>query len=93
MKSPIFALLKKANEMGSDYKYIERVSNTRLAEMLAEHNKWRRGMEPPYDKGWAQPPFEARELGAIIDEAARRLKASDRHEPKTPFFNDEKFNV
>lgn len=76
-----------------DYKYIETVSNTRLAEMIIEHNKWRRGMEHPYDNLGAKPPFEARELGAILDEAARRLKASDRSEPRKQFFNDEAFDI
>lgn len=76
-----------------DYKYIETVSNTRLAEMITEHNKWRRGIEPPYDKTGAEAPFDPHELGAILDEAARRLKASDRQEPRQPFFNEEQFNV
>ena len=74
-----------------DYKYIEKVSNTRLAEMITEHNKWRKGIEPPYDDLGAKPPFEPKELGAILDEAARRLKASDRK--VAPHFNDESFNI
>lgn len=33
------------------------------------------------------------EWNEIRNEAARRLKASDRQEPRRPFFNDEEFNV
>ena len=33
------------------------------------------------------------EWNEIRNEAARRLKASDRKEPRQPFFNDEQFNV
>lgn len=33
------------------------------------------------------------EWDEIRNEAARRLKASDRSEPRKPFFNDEQFNV
>ena len=33
------------------------------------------------------------EWNEIRNEAARRLKASDRQEKRQPFFNDESFNV
>ena len=38
---------------------------------------------PPYTMEWEE----------IRNEAARRLKASDRQEPRQPFFNEESFNV
>lgn len=38
---------------------------------------------PPYTMEWEE----------VRNEAARRLKASDRQEPRQPFFNDESFNV
>lgn len=37
----------------------------------------------PYSLDWNE----------IRNEAARRLKASDRHEPRTSFFNEESFNI
>ena len=75
------------------YEYTHGVSNKRLAEMLREHNKWRRGVEPPYDKVGAEPPFDCHELGAIIDEAARRIENMQSIlESRIPF-NDEQFNI
>lgn len=72
------------------YAYIGKVTNRRLAEMLREHNKWRRGIEPPYDKFGVEPPFDSHELGAILDEAARRLETIL---PLKQNFNDESFNI
>ena len=45
----------------------------RLAEMLEEHNKWRRGVKPFNGVG-DNPPFTSYQIGRIIDEAARRLR-------------------
>lgn len=72
------------------YDHIEKSTNRRLAEMLREHNKWRRGIEKPYDKIGAQAPFDSHELGLIIDEAARRL---ENIVPLKQNFNDESFNI
>lgn len=67
---------------------IRNATNERLAEMLEEHNKWRRG-EKPYDGEGPvvkSAPFSPRLLGQVIDEAARRLRVR----PVIPF-NHEQF--
>lgn len=56
-----------------DFEHIHYATHKRFAEMLREHNKWRRG-EPPYDKAGVLPPFEPKELGVLIEEAARRIE-------------------
>ena len=76
-----------------DYSYIGKVSNRRLAEMLREHNKWRRGIEKPYDKVGAEPPFDAHELGAILEESARRIDEMQNILESRAMFNDEAFNI
>lgn len=58
---------------GIDFEHIHHATNKRLAEMLREHNKWIRG-EQPYDKAGVLPPFEPKELGVLIEEAARRIE-------------------
>lgn len=83
--------LESNNMENKDYAYISKVTNRRLAEMLREHNKWRRGIEPPYDKVGVEPPFDSHELGAIIDEAARRLEETFPHNHN--YFNDEQFDI
>jgi hypothetical protein len=45
---------------------------TKVAEWLAEYNKWRRG-EPPYSWGGDKMPFTPSELGAIITRAVKLL--------------------
>jgi hypothetical protein len=45
---------------------------TKVAEWLAEYNKWRRG-EPPYSWGGDKMPFTPSELGAIITRAVELL--------------------
>jgi hypothetical protein len=59
-----------------DFEHIYYATHKRLAEMLREHNKWRRG-EPPYDSIGANPPFLPIELGVLIEEAARRIESID----------------
>lgn len=51
---------------------INNATSTELADMLEEFNKFRRGLEP-YDKPYAMP-FDANELGEIIDSASARLR-------------------
>lgn len=65
---------------------IKHATNELLAEWIETHNQWRRGL-PPYDTTGCEPPFEPKDLGLILDEAARRL----REKPK--YFNDEQFNI
>lgn len=45
---------------------------TKVAEWLAEYNKWRRS-EPPYAWGGDKMPFTPRELGDIINRAVELL--------------------
>ena len=45
---------------------------TKVAEWLAEYNKWRRG-EPPYAYGGDKMPFAPSELGDIINRAVELL--------------------
>ncbi|MBQ2175542.1 MAG: hypothetical protein II453_10945 [Alphaproteobacteria bacterium] len=63
-----------------DFEHIYYATHKRLAEMLREHNKWRRG-EPPYDgdepETHKEPPFTVKELGVLLEEAARRIAAID----------------
>lgn len=74
--------------------YIRHATNERIAQMLEEHNKWRRGQDPynqEDDKGYYIPsamPFDATELGIIIEEAVRRLRI-----PPHQTFNDEAFDI
>ena len=60
-----------------DFEHIYYATHKRFAEMLREHNKWRRG-EPPYDDDDPEtresPPFTPKELGILIEEAARRIE-------------------
>ena len=70
-----------------DFEHIYYATHKRFAEMLREHNKWRRG-EPPYDKAGALPPFEPKELGVLIEEAARRIESID-GVAKSKTFNSE----
>lgn len=77
--------------MRDKYEHIANASDERLAEMLEEHNRWRRG-EKPYDK-FEPMPFDAHELGLIIEEAAKRLRNIQRVlDSKLPF-NHEQFNI
>lgn len=52
---------------------IHNATSTELAEMLEEYNTWRRGGKP-YDKPGAKMPFDAHELGEIIDSASMQLR-------------------
>lgn len=52
---------------------IVNATSTELAEMLDEYNIWRRGGKP-YNKPGAKMPFDAHELGEIIDLASARLR-------------------
>lgn len=51
---------------------IGNATSTELADMLEEFNKFRRGLEP-YDKPYKMP-FDAHELGEIIDSASMQLR-------------------
>ena len=62
--------------------HILQATDKRLAEMLRQLNQWRRG----YEDGIPMP-FSVKELGIIIDEAARRL---ENYQPRETF-NHEAF--
>lgn len=64
------------------YQHITTATDKKLAEMLKQFNHWRRG----YEDGMPMP-FSVKELGIIIDEAARRL---ENYQPRETF-NHEAF--
>ena len=52
------------------------MTNKELADELELHQRWRRGE-------LEKMPLEPAELGQVIDETIRRLRAMDRKEKKT----------
>lgn len=75
-----------------DHEEIYYSTNKNLANLLRKHNSWRRG-EPPYDKAGAEPPFTAKEVGVLIEEAARRIENFDNIMAARVPFNHEAFNT
>jgi len=49
------------------------MTNQEIAQKLREYNEWRRG-EGKYGKGGEKQPMEPKELGQVIDLAAKRLE-------------------
>jgi hypothetical protein len=49
------------------------MTNQEIAQKLREYNEWRRG-EGKYCKGGEKQPMEPKELGQVIDLAAKRLE-------------------
>lgn len=51
------------------------MTNAEIAQKLKTYNEWRRG-EGKYDKGGEPCPIEPKELGVVIDLAAKRLESA-----------------
>lgn len=56
---------------------IKTMSAVKVANALAEHNKWRRG-KGKYAKACSPSPHEPHELGAIIERAVELLKGENK---------------